>query len=348
MKQKISKILAFCLLLTILSSCAAPSTTPQTTPSATTLTTTPQQIQTFQSITVPATQSAETPQPSPTATTYYTPTPDLRPKPENWQQWPVIPTISANAMNIYQKGLTLGNDPTHFSKVGDCQSISEVLLGIYDQDMYMDVFKDQPNLQETLTQFKGSFNRDGMAVEGGFNAAAVLSPIWANPDFCQAGETPIECEYRVHRPSIAIISLEVWWNGRSPEQYEKYMRRIIEFFIERGVLPILSTKADNVEGDHSINYTTARLAYEYDIPLWNFWLAAQSLPNRGLDPIRNDGFHISTDAWSVRSYTALQTLDQAWHVARQGQAVTYQPRPTPTPQITPMQVSYQPHPAGGL
>lgn len=337
MNQKLSKILAFSmLLLSILAGCTTSTITPSQATTAPTMAA--EQTQTSQAITnATATLAPETPQPSATATIYSTPTPDLRPKPENWQQWPVIPTISANAVAIYQKGLTLGNDPTHFSKVGDCQSISEVLLGIYDQDMYMQVFKDQPSLQETLTQFKGSFNRDGMAVEGGFNAAAVLSPIWANPDYCQAGETPIECEYRVHRPSIAIISLEVWWNGRSPEQYEKYMRRIIEFFMERGVLPILSTKADNVEGDHSINYTTARLAYEYDIPLWNFWLAAQSLPNGGLDPVRNDGFHISTDAWSVRSYTALQTLDQAWHIARQGQTVAYQPSATPAAQTTTLQ-----------
>ncbi len=90
------------------------------------------------------------------------------------------------------------------------------------------------------------------------------------------------------------------------------MRRIIEYAIQHGTVPILSTKADNVEGDHSINLATARLAYEYDLPLWNFWLAAQSLPNRGLDPERADGFHLSQRAWTERSYTALQTVDALW------------------------------------
>ncbi len=334
MIKKLSKILAFGLFICILAGCTSPisTATPQPTQIESAQANSSTAVSTPNSSATTASANNPTPQASTTATHYYTPTPDLRPKPEDWQKWPIVPSISANAVAIYQKGLALGNDPTHFSKVGDCQSISEVLLGIYDQEMYIEVFKNQPDLQETLSQFKGSFNRDGMAVEGGFNAAAVLSPIWANPDYCQAGETPIECEYRVHRPSIAIISLEVWWNGRSPEQYEKYMRRIIEFFIERGVLPILSTKADNVEGDHSINYATARLAYEYDLPLWNFWLAAQSLPNGGLDPIRNDGFHISTDAWSVRSYSALETLSLAWKTARQGQQASYQPSATPTPQ----------------
>ena len=112
-----------------------------------------------------------------------------------------------------------------------------------------------------------------------------------------------------------IISLEVWWEGRSVERYEEYMRRIIEYSIDHGAVPILSTKADNVEGDHSINLATARLAYEYDLPLWNFWLAAQALSNRGLDAERNDGFHLSKQAWNERSYTALQTLDTLWRSA---------------------------------
>jgi hypothetical protein len=54
------------------------------------------------------------------------------------------------------------------------------------------------------------------------------------------------------------------------------------------------------------------LAYEYDLPLWNFWRAAQDLPNQGLDLYREDGFHISYEAWTERSFTALRTLDVMW------------------------------------
>lgn len=238
----------------------------------------------------------------------FTPTPDLRLLPEQWQEWPVVPEISPNAVAIYEKGIALGNNPQHLSKIGDCQSIKEVLLGIYDLPTRYSLAAEDQYLQSTIDNFTGSFNRDGMAVRGGFNAATVLSPIWADPEYCEAGENPIQCEYRVNKPVMVIISLEVWWDGRSPERYEQYMRKIIEYSIEQGVVPILSTKADNVEGDHSINYTTAKLAYEYDIPLWNFWLAVQTLPNQGIDPAR-DGFHISVDAWNVRSYTALKTIN---------------------------------------
>jgi hypothetical protein len=249
--------------------------------------------------------------PQPTAT----PIVETRLPPEQWREWPVIPELTGREMAIYQHGLSLGNDPTHFSKVGDCQAIKEVLMGIYDQPDRYTLTENQSYLQETISHFAGSFNRDGQGVRGGFNAAAVLSPLWADPEACQPGESPIACEYRIHRPSFVIISLEVWWEGRTVERYEEYMRQILDFYIERGVVPILSTKADNVEGDHRINLATARLAYEYHLPLWNFWRAVQPLPNHGIDPDR-DGFHISYEAWSVRSFTALQTLDAVWRGVR--------------------------------
>jgi len=240
------------------------------------------------------------------------PTPDTRLKPEDWRNWPVVPVPSARAQAIYQRGLELGNDPAHFSKIGDCQSIREVLMGMFDRPGFYELTAEHAYLDETIRAFAGSFNRDGQGVQGGYNAASLLSPLWANPEACQPGENPLACEYRSYRPSIVIISLEVWWDGRTPERYEQYMRRIIEFLIERGSLPVLSTKADNVEGDHAINLATAKLAYEYDLPLWNWWRAAQDLPNGGLDPSRPDGFHLDESAWTARSFTALETLDAVW------------------------------------
>ncbi|MEI8133142.1 MAG: hypothetical protein WCG34_11965, partial [Leptolinea sp.] len=235
-----------------------------------------------------------------------------RQKPEEWRDWPVIPVPSARARQIYLQGIAAGTDPTRISKVGDCQAIQEVLLGRYDKPSGFILRENGNSLTETIQQFTGSFGRDGEAVQGGFNAASELSPLWSNPDTCEPGETPLECEARVHNPSIMLISLEVWWDGRSPDVYVKNMRQIINFAIGKGIIPILSTKADNVEGDHSINLATARLAYEYDLPLWNWWKAAQALPNRGLDPDRPDGFHISLQAWDERSFTALQAIDSVW------------------------------------
>ena len=106
--------------------------------------------------------------------------------------------------------------------------------------------------------------------------------------------------------------METGFSGCTAAVYEKYMRKIIEYVEAKGALPILATKADNFEGDQSINLTTAKLAAEYDLPLWNFWRAVQSLPDHGMDMVRNDKFHISVDAWNVRSFTGLEALDAIW------------------------------------
>lgn len=251
---------------------------------------------------------SESPEPSPQLSN----TPDVRLLPEKWQEWPIIPEPTSRVFEIYQTGVEMGNDPHHFSKIGDCHSVKAAFMGLFDKEGWYKLEDDTADLQATIEWFSGSFDRDGQGVKGGYNAAAVLSPLWADPAACLPGETPVQCEVRVHQPTFAIISLEVWWDGRTPERYEAYMREILDYLIEHGVVPILATKADNVEGDHSLNYTTAKLAYEYNLPLWNFWLAAQGLPNHGMDMQRNDGFHISYEAWTTRSYTALMTLDRLW------------------------------------
>lgn len=239
------------------------------------------------------------------------------PAPDAWQSLPVIPVLSEHARSIYLRGLQMGRDPHSFSKVGDCQSITTYFLSDMETPGLIDL-GPYTSLQQTIDWFKGSFARESLSVKGGFNAAAVLSPLRADPKFCTTGESPVACEYRLHNPSIAVISLEEWWAGH-PENYEKYMRQIIEYSIQQGVLPIVATKADNLEGNQLINQTIARLAWEYDIPLWNFWAAAHPLPGHGMI---EDGFHLThgnnfnfavgpalQTGWTMRNLTALQVLD---------------------------------------
>jgi Tol biopolymer transport system component len=252
---------------------------------------------------------------------------------KNWKEWPIVPEMTRRAREIYRLGIGR-NDSHAFSKVGDCQGIKEVWLGVYDLPGAYKPGAESAALQETIAWFAGSFNRNGFAVMGGYNARAVLQPMFADPAFCQAGENPIECEYRQQHPSIVLVSLEFYYDGRNPENYETYLRRTLDFFIARGVVPVLATKADNMEGDDSLNLTTAKLALEYDLPLWNFWRAVQPLPNHGMDSSRPDGFHISVDAWQVRSSTALQALDAVWRGVRDllpSSGLTSPGKPTPTP-----------------
>ena len=244
---------------------------------------------------------------------------------EDWKLLPVIPTVGQAARKIYQHGLGMGNDPHAFSKIGDCQSISTYFLTYFDMPGLYNL-GPYSTLQETIDWYSGSFSRDSLAVKGGFNAAAILSPLRADPKQCHSNENPVACELRIQHSSVAIISLEEWWAGH-PENYEKYMRQIIEYSINRGVVPIIATKADNLEGNQLINQTIASLAHEYDIPLWNFWAAVQPLPNHGLEAIDVFGdvdmFHLThsesfysyedpaaaQSGWSMRNLTALQVLD---------------------------------------
>jgi hypothetical protein len=239
--------------------------------------------------------------------------------PEAWKDLPVIPIVSQRTVQIYQKGLELGRDPHRFSKIGDCQNVSSYFLSPFE---HPSVYRlgEYEDLQEAIDWFNGSFSRESLAVKGGFNVAAVLSPLRADPKQCNEGESPAACELRVFNPSFAVISMETWWSGK-PENYEKYMRQLIEFLIDQGVVPILATKADNLEGGNQINQTLGQLSWEYDIPLWNFWASVQSLRDKGL---QKDGFHLTLGTyfyddiqstktgWSRRNLTALQALDAVW------------------------------------
>jgi hypothetical protein len=246
------------------------------------------------------------------------PTPTLGP--DGWKSLPVVPVVGETPRLIYQRGLELGNNPHAFSKVGDCGSTPAWFLGDFDRGPKYYRLGLHQDLEAVILEFQDSFDRTSLAAKAGFNASSVFTSLWANRSQCEANETPLACEYRVHRPIMAFIMLgtnDVFHQ----ESFEPQMRSIIEFSIENGVIPILSTKADNEEGDGSINAAIARLALEYDIPIWNYWLAVQSLPDQGLQP---DGVHITwgpnrfddpqamLKGWPVRNLTALQTLDAVW------------------------------------
>ena len=244
---------------------------------------------------------------------------------KDWQSWPVLPVVSQRAKEIYKQGIANGNDPSRFSKVGDCQVIRQYFLGYFDANNNdWRLGENFSKYKEILSQFHGSYFRLSMAVRTGFNVASVLSAINSDPKVCKPGETPLECEIRDWNPSIVLISMETWTLNRPTAAFEGYLRKIVDYAIAHNVLPILATKADNLEGDNSINQMVARIAYEYDIPLWNFWAAAHPLADHGL---LEDGFHLVNGpsqltgdglkiAWNVRNYTALQTLDKVWRAVR--------------------------------
>jgi hypothetical protein len=241
--------------------------------------------------------------------------------PDNWQDMPVVPEISDAMREVYQRGLEMGNDPHAFSVVGDCQNVSVYFLGDFDETGQYSL-GEYDYLQATIDQYSGSFSRERVAANGGFSVATVLSPLWGDPELCEPSESPLECEFRLSNPSVVFISMETWWYDRPADTYAGYLRQIVEYSIDEGVVPIIATKADNLEGDHRINAAIVSVAQEYDVPLWNFWAAVQPLPGHGLT---EDAFHLAyarpffdddvimEHSWPIRNLTALQSLDAVWH-----------------------------------
>ena len=273
---------------------------------------------------ITGTESAGSPTADAGKSTAEIPTATPRPSPgaEDWKTLPVVPAFDGRAVEIFRRGVSMRRDFHSFSKIGDCQNITTYFLADFDQPGKYRL-GEYAGLQATIDWFRGFFSRKSLAVRGGLNVASVMNPLMADPAACLAGESPLACELRINNPSIALISFEEAWDG-NVEKYETYMRKVIEYAIQQGVVPIVATKADNLEGGDRINALIARLAWEYDIPLWNFWSAVQPLPYHGLT---KDGFHITQakglynyffdlpqtkwSGWMARNLTALQALDAA-------------------------------------
>ncbi len=226
---------------------------------------------------------------------------------------PIIPTnIDPSLQKIYERGLSLGNDPHAFSLFGDCQARPAEFFGVLetDQSLYQRL---SPDLQETVDNFRGSFNRESPTAQDGTTPGALLWIQWHQGKYdCTFAETPVECELRIHRPSFVIIQIGTHFESRNTE----YLRRIIEQLLDEGVIPILATKADNREKDERVNRDMALLASEYDLPLWNFWAAVSDLPNRGLytrddRPLQGD-IYLTDEARGIHRMTALETLNVVW------------------------------------
>lgn len=242
--------------------------------------------------------------------------------------YPVLPVISAHARQIYRQALAQGSNPRAFIKVGDCMTANPYfLVPLGAQDYALGPFADlQPVIDYFLANDPEPFSRSSQAAAGGFNAASVLDSLWANPAFCQPGETPLACEVRLMRPAIALIMFgtnDVFYLNEA--QFDYFLRAIVVETIRQAALPVLSTfphRPEFPEKSVLYNQIVVQVALDYDIPLINLWAALEDLPNAGVDP--DDPTHLSVPAsgavchfvddnlqagFTMRNLVTLQTLE---------------------------------------
>jgi hypothetical protein len=225
----------------------------------------------------------------------------------------VIPDfVDPSLQKVYQSGLARGNDPRAFSIFGDCQERPADFFGVFETDPQL-VESLSPELQEVISNFQGSFNRESPTAQDGTTPGALLWNQWHRGEYgCTFAETPVQCELRIHRPSFVIIQIGTHFESRNTE----YLRRVILQVMDAGVVPILATKADNREKDERINRDMAMLASEYDLPLWNFWAALTDLPDRGLHVMKGrelqGPIYLNEEASLRHRMTGLEALDAVW------------------------------------
>ena len=320
-------VAVFALLLVACSGCSTPpaptqiatftAVAPELAPTATVFPTNPPPAPSPTSAALPTQALTITPTPANTPTSG--PTPTLGP--DDWQSLPVVPTeVSQRVLLIYQLGILKGNNPRVYSKIGDCNVTMPYFMGDFDTAGKY-VLGDYANLQDSIDYFQGAHSRTSLAAKPGLTAHAALSMLWVDWKQCETYETPLTCEFRLNRPMYAIIAFGT--NDASGNvDFDKALRRVVDMTIGSGVIPILATKADNAEGDNGFNRVIVNLAYEYELPVWNYWAAVQPLENHGLKDAEHlehlsEGklglFNFTKEnlgyGWPVRNLTALQVLD---------------------------------------
>lgn len=210
--------------------------------------------------------------------------------------------FTENTRQIYQRGLALGNNPHVFAVIGDSNSVSESYLRAFDFDNYD--LGAYAALEPSIAYFRGSFNHKSVAAVIGYTALRLLTPPRNPPAGCAAGEGLAECEYRLKKPSVALILLgtndAVDWRT-----FEENYRDLVKLTISRGVVPVLITKGDALEWQkygaslEYVNTIIRNISREYGVPLLDLRSQVVNLPNGGMV---SDGIHFNTSPDGKSTY----------------------------------------------
>lgn len=208
--------------------------------------------------------------------------------------------VSNHILDIYARGQDFGNQHDVFSKVGDSLTVSQSFLypfgvdrydlGIYD---YLHPIIDVYSIHNA--RLGNSFINDSLASQEGWSARHVLNAAMSDPTFCELEELPLLCEYRLVRPSIAVIMFGTNDVGyRQVDAFLADMQAIIHYSEELGVIPILSTipyRPDAINNVNTFNTALRNLADTQNIPIIDLYDYTVGLPNYGLT---SDQIHLSS------------------------------------------------------
>ncbi|MBN1284055.1 MAG: SGNH/GDSL hydrolase family protein [Anaerolineae bacterium] len=205
---------------------------------------------------------------------------------------PILPapgSIGDHARQIFTRGQARHNNPHAFVKIGDCNTDSPYFLAPFDLDDY-DLGR-YAGLQPTIDFFAGWFAYGSQVGHVGNSITTLLDPFFTNPEHCPSAQptTPLACEYGYARPGVAVMMFganEVL--GLSETEFAGALTQVVEQSLAEGIIPVLTTFSwphDAVWNKAmAFNLITVEIAQRYDIPLINFWRAAQALPSYGLTP----------------------------------------------------------------
>ncbi len=211
----------------------------------------------------------------------------------------VITGVGPRAQAIYERGQTRGQRAGVFSKVGD--SITVATYFLYPMGWATPEFGQYERLRPIHLQWAANTARDGnsfsntsLTADNGWTSGHVLDPTYANLELCLPGESPLLCEYRHVRPSVALVML-----GSndvallSPEDFSSNLQEIVRISVAEGVVPVVSTipnrggyEAQVVQFNNAIRVVAAN----FEVPLWDYHFLMEQLPNGGLS---GDALHPS-------------------------------------------------------
>jgi hypothetical protein len=221
-----------------------------------------------------------------------------------------------------------------FSKVGGAGMASQNFMVPFASDQYnlgnydslqgtIDFYRATP-VRPSVDPSINSFNVTSIAAsESGFAVDALMAPVVADP-LCQGvGSSPLECEYNLTKPAIALISFDaadvIYMD---PSVFRSELQALVNMTMsQHGVIPVLATipATDSISTAQLTEYNRAivEIATQSSgtgLPLWNLWRAMQehgisdpySVASNG--PARF-GDQALNNGYNVRNLTALQVLD---------------------------------------